>query len=495
MDYLQLTQPPDKQIISDRTAGMLRKKAPALSDKELNPDFFQNLVTRGSGDLSVEVVVPRRCFNNTNEQKILASDENNATILASSSSDKELDIGNSSDIYKGEKSDSCAGISSKAGQSEGFLNNKLNWLAIQKQLLQLERQQANLMHMLQDFMGGSHNSMMTLENRVQGLERIVEEMARDLSISSGRRGGSFAAGLEGSSFRHPGKHNGFSAYTNAKLGRVEAHISPGERYLASRDGPWRSDAPENWDFHSYSRSGQSGTRKAMGSHVDKSKIESDTDQVANRRGWEKTGVPVRFGEGPSARSFWQASKDEATLEAIRGAGEDNGASRGARVAIPELTSEALADDGIVQERDPVWTSWSNAMDALHVGDVDLAFAEVLSTGDELLLLKLMGRSGPAIDQLSNETANETLHVVSQFLLEQNFLDICLSWVQQLIDITVENGLDALETPMEVKREILLNLNEAASSIDPSEDWEGATPDQLMLQLAAAWEIDLQDLEK
>ena len=35
---------------------------------------------------------------------------------------------------------------------------------------------------------------------------------------------------------------------------------------------------------------------------------------------------ARFGEGPSARSVWQASKDEAILEAIRVAGEDNSGS-------------------------------------------------------------------------------------------------------------------------------------------------------------------------
>lgn len=49
--------------------------------------------------------------------------------------------------------------------------------------------------------------------------------------------------------------------------------------------------------------------------------------------------------------------------------------------------------------------------------------------------------------------------------------------------------------MEVKRELLLNLNEASSTTDPPEDWEGASPDQLLLQLASAWEIDLQQLEK
>lgn len=284
-------------------------------------------------------------------------------------------------------------------------------------------------------MGGSHDSMVTLENRVRGLERVVEDMARDLSISSsGRRGGNNMGGYEGSSNRSLSKYNGFSDYSGGKLGRGgDGRFHFGERFspfdngslgMKSRGPTWRSDAPDSWDFHSYGKNGHMGSRRS-------GKLENEADQAGSRRAWEKGAAPVRFGEGPSARSVWQASKDEATLEAIRVAGEDNGASRGARVAIPEMTAEALGDDGAVQDRDPVWTSWSNAMDALHNGDMDAAFAEVLSTGDDALLVKLMDRSGPVIDQLSNEVASEILNAISQLIIEPNLFDICLYWVQQV----------------------------------------------------------------
>ena len=71
---------------------------------------------------------------------------------------------------------------------------------------------------------------------------------------------------------------------------------------------------------------------------------------------------------------------------------------------------------MVQDRDPVWTAWTNAMDAVHVGDVDTAFAEVLSTGDDLLLVKLMDRTGTVIDQLSSEvgTASRFFFVFYSF---------------------------------------------------------------------------------
>ncbi|KAL8098611.1 microtubule-associated protein TORTIFOLIA1 [Apium graveolens] len=513
----------------DRTAVMLKKKAPALSDKELNPEFFQKLKTRGSG--AVEVVVARRRLKSSDSHSDDEA-ETTDTDARKSRGNCEQDVGSINSNLGAERGNSSAnfcrqpefddqgdanqrkpsanrvGISKTDAQSEGFMNNKGNWLAIQRQLLQLERQQAHLMNMLQDFMGGSHDGMLTLENRVRGLERVIEDMAHDLTVS-GRRGGNYMMGFEESN-RHLGKYSGFSDYnTISKFARAgDGRSSFGERFAPS-DGvalnargrglvSWRNDLPESRDYYSYGRNGQIGSRRGLGSGpMDGRSPKSDhgSDQSGSRRAWDKGVGPVRFDEGPSARSVWQASKDEATLEAIRVAGEDNGKTRTARVAECELTAEALGDDNAVPDRDPIWTSWSNAMDALHVGDMDSAFAEVLSAGDDLLLVKLMDRSGPVIDQLSSEVANEVLHAVAQFLFEQNLFDICLSWIQQLVDFVGESGPDVLGTTMEVKREILLNLNEASSTIDPPEDWEGVSPDQLLLQLASAWEIDLQQLEK
>ncbi|XP_073025993.1 microtubule-associated protein TORTIFOLIA1-like isoform X4 [Primulina eburnea] len=454
--------------ISDKTVGILKKKAPVLTDKELNPEFFQNLETRGSD------------LNGNARLNLQAGD------------------------IRGKFGSMERGI---AGQCEGFMSSKGNWLVIQRQLLQLERQQAHLMNMLQDFMGGSHDSMVTLENRVRGLERVVEEMARDLSVSSGRRGSSSMVGFEGSSNRPLSRYNGFPDYSSGKLGRGNDGRSHfGERFTAfdnvssglkGRGSSWRSDVSDSWDYPAYGKNSQIGSRRAAGGGPTDyriSKTENGADQAGIRRAWENGTGPIRFGEGPSARSVWQASKDEATLEAIRVAGEDNGVTRSARVAIPEMTAEALGNDGPVQERDPIWTSWSNAMDALHVGDMDSAFVDVLSTGDDLLLVKLMDKSGPVIDQLSNEVASEVLHAVAQLLLEQNLFDMCLYWIQQLADIVLENGQDVPGIPIEVKMEILQNLQDC-SSVDLPEDWEGSSTDQLLLQLASAWEIDLRNLSK
>ncbi|KAJ6423239.1 hypothetical protein OIU84_024222 [Salix udensis] len=520
--------------IPDKAVLILKKKTHALTDKDLNLEFFQKLEKRGSGDLPVEVVVPRRCLNASNLNNEEESEPNDSksrgrpNCTGNSHSDdvhgafnnkfRNIERGITGkdlrtktfdderiDINHRESSGSRAGFSKSDGQSEGsFINNKGNWLAIQRQLLQLERRQAHLMNMLQDFMGGSHNSMVTLENRVRGLERVVEDLAHDLTISSGRRGDNFAMGFEGSSNRPLGKYNGFSDYSStnyngrAPLGERFSQSDVTASGMRGRGGAHRrSDTSDAWDFPTYgaSRNGQAVSRRAPGSgslDVRSPKSEHESDQVGGRRAWDKGVGPVRHGEGPSARCVWQASKDEATLEAIRVAGEDIGLARTARVTIP---AEAMGDDNVGQERDPIWTSWSNAMDALKKGDMDTAYAEVVSTGDDLLLVKLMDRSGPVVDQLSSETACEVLNATVQFLMEPNLLDICLSWIQQLAEIVLENGSQVFGIPMELKKDILLNLHEASTSMEPPEDWEGAAPDQLLLQLASAWGIEIQQFEK
>lgn len=163
--------------VSDKAVVILKKKAPTLSDKEINPEFFQKLERRGPDDLPVEVVVPRRCLNSSNSNSGEGSEPND------SDSRRKLDRGENSptDDFGGpfngksrgvdrgvggingkdprmrvasnterESSGNHAGFSRTENQSEGsFINNKGSWLAIQRQLMQLERQQAHLMNMLQ----------------------------------------------------------------------------------------------------------------------------------------------------------------------------------------------------------------------------------------------------------------------------------------------------------------------------------------------------------
>ncbi|KAL0306390.1 UNVERIFIED_CONTAM: Microtubule-associated protein TORTIFOLIA1 [Sesamum radiatum] len=279
--------------ISDEAVGILRKKVPpALTDKELNPEFFHKLETRGSGDLPVEVVVPRRYANPSDSQNEEDPDSNDTdpsrTMLNGQAqgyeSIKKGTIGDRIDPNQREFSGSYADFS--RNESDGLVNNKGNWLAIQRQLLQLERQQDHLMNMLQ------HGDP---RKQSSGLERVVEDMARDLTISTGRRGSSFMAGFEGSSNRPLSKYSGFPDYSGAKSGRGnDGRIHFGERFAAfdgvvsgmrGRGPSWRSDASDAWDFHPYSKNGQMGSRRTAGAgtmDIRSSKSDNEADQVGSR---------------------------------------------------------------------------------------------------------------------------------------------------------------------------------------------------------------------
>lgn len=146
----------------DKAVGILKKKASTLTEKELNPEFFQKLETRATDDLPVEVILPRRCANPSNAQNDEESESNadpslrtranchagNAPFKANYERMERGSVGDR-DYSQIESSSGYPDYSRSPGQSEGLMNNKGNWLAIQRQLLLLERQQAHLMNMLQ----------------------------------------------------------------------------------------------------------------------------------------------------------------------------------------------------------------------------------------------------------------------------------------------------------------------------------------------------------
>lgn len=199
---------------------------------------------------------------------------------------KVLNVEDTTEVCQKDPSPGRTNVPRSDANTDGsFMSNRANWTAIQRQLAQLERQQASLMNMLQDFIGGSHDSMVTLENRVRGLERVVEEMAHDLAMSSGRRVGNMMLGFDKSPGRSSSKYNGLHDYSSSKFGRVgeRFHLSDGlVTGVRGRDSPWRSES-EAWDSYGYvaSRNGVMNTRRGFGAvPVDGRlhKTEHDTDQ-------------------------------------------------------------------------------------------------------------------------------------------------------------------------------------------------------------------------
>ncbi|KAG5522344.1 hypothetical protein RHGRI_034505 [Rhododendron griersonianum] len=65
---------------------------------------------------------------------------------------------------------------------------------VRKQLVQIENQQSSLFDLLQRFIGSSQSGMNSLETRVNGLEKALDEISYDLALSSGKISNTESAG-------------------------------------------------------------------------------------------------------------------------------------------------------------------------------------------------------------------------------------------------------------------------------------------------------------
>jgi hypothetical protein len=63
--------------------------------------------------------------------------------------------------------------------------------------------------------------------------------------------------------------------------------------------------------------------------------------------------------------------------------------------------------------------------------MDPAYTEVLNCGDYDDLIDLMDRTGPVLEKLSCETANELLRVIAGQFLNKKFFDLAQPWLQQV----------------------------------------------------------------
>ena len=70
--------------------------------------------------------------------------------------------------------------------------------------------------MLQELIGRSQEGMVSLENRMQGLERMVENMSRDVAILTGRQENSPIMGFQNEQNTFSGKYYAASNHSNPK---------------------------------------------------------------------------------------------------------------------------------------------------------------------------------------------------------------------------------------------------------------------------------------
>ncbi|KAL5974285.1 hypothetical protein ACLOJK_030949 [Asimina triloba] len=184
----------------------------SLTDKRSSPPMFRRLDRKKPSNWKIEIAVPHAppvtvvCEDNVKNgegQGVSGLDEgenvrsrpslpeSKCVLFDKNCDDKAPKSGGlrSSSrvvpVHEKESSDSTVG-QNNIGEGLCLSHKESDLSLIRKQLVQIENQQTSLLDLLQRFIGSSQNGIRSLETRVHGLERALDEISYDLAISTGR---------------------------------------------------------------------------------------------------------------------------------------------------------------------------------------------------------------------------------------------------------------------------------------------------------------------
>ncbi|XP_057869592.1 TORTIFOLIA1-like protein 2 [Cryptomeria japonica] len=521
--------PPDTVSVSS-----IRKRSP-LTDKKTNPALLHKQGQKNVDSWQVEVAVPQsrpvedhdKSYSKSLFAKLKERRDSNVdhgTRFKDSEIVEKLDTPRRSDcdtkcvvidrpfdlkpavetVPNEKQNTSNAGRNSFKIQCNG---HDLNELAmIRKQLVQIENQQSSLLELMKMFMGSSQEGLHSLEKRVHGLERTVDEMAQDLAVSTGRL--STVEDGRATCCKFPGSVLLSSKFWRKNEGRYSpAQLATSDGSSMSRSGrgaPYRAEmGTDIWDrklkglrggFMVNPLADVRGTLKRETTEfVSNDTQRSILENLEGNQMFTKARDRNRSNEGPSVSSALQVSEDEAiAFSGMRVVGKD------AKTEVCDSVKENSRPTAIGRTTDfnsklgqgsgSFWSVWSRSVEFLWKGDVESAFGEVLCIGDDLLLIRLMNRTGPVLEHLSQGTILEMMQALKQFLLKQKFLGSVIPWIQQVVDLTASNGSDYLGLSLDAKKEMLQALQEASSK-HFSDSSNRNTIAQSASKLSTLWMVD------
>ncbi|GLJ26447.1 hypothetical protein SUGI_0510480 [Cryptomeria japonica] len=392
---------------------------------------------------------------------------------------------------------------SNTGHSTNFAGEATSRTAedlafIRKHLSQIENQQLSLMELLQVFMGSTSDSISALETRLNGLEKIVDEIAQDLANSPGRIGSgdkcrrSLNADMLRSKFwkrnerTYPSSRHGSSDTIPSihKFGREALHKSDFTSTDSQENSIYGSlqrtfmvkPLVDAWDI-SYRGDVDSFPDSVVRDMPEKVKANQLLPRALDRTTWKEN-----FANDSLARGNWLASMNKFSLSGTCFTAKDT------QTEVTDVGSSRIKLSGNVN----FWSVWTRAVDYICAKDIDAAFVEVLHSEDDLLLIQLMKRTGPVLGNLSQVTTLEILQTVLRLLLDQKFLDTIIPWLQQMVDLIYSNGSDYFGLSHEEKMETLCVLQEA-SSIQFSDLSSWSSVVQIASMLTNAWTSDLRSM--
>uniref|UniRef100_A0A5B7AMG5 Putative microtubule-associated protein TORTIFOLIA1-like n=1 Tax=Davidia involucrata TaxID=16924 RepID=A0A5B7AMG5_DAVIN len=216
-------------------ATMAPKRSPLkISDKNPGTAIFRKLECKKRSDWNVEVAVPqpsslevaceddvKNRYTEVSKSGVDESCKNlkpeTKRVLFNKTCDEKLHkfggLRSGSRVVPFRGNDNCElDVVDSNATEEVYGNHKEveDLSLIRKQLVQIENQQSSLLEVLQRFIGSSQSGMTSLETRVNGLEKALDEISYDLAVSTGRISNSESTGntccmLPGAEFLSPKK--------------------------------------------------------------------------------------------------------------------------------------------------------------------------------------------------------------------------------------------------------------------------------------------------
>lgn len=294
---------------------------------------------------------------------------------------------------------------------------------IHRHLHSLERQQLSMMEMLQDFMVCAHDSMHDLEGRVAGLEQILEDVSQNFGTTDGSSPASESPRCQGG---HPLSQylsgGGFINFKNEKDDEDTSVLGSARSQDSLVEKTEHSDELTSSSSHQIPSAAETLRRPNF---LDCSPLHGGNGNDGGMgKGPRRAGVLPRE-EDPSTGAVWHASKAKITAGVC-----------GSALQRKSVQKHASRDFNVDKKPNraagaPFWILWSRAMDSVRGGDLDLAYSEILGSSDELLLVRLMGCTGPVLDQLNAATVFQLVGCIKRFLDQQSFLNCIIPWLQQV----------------------------------------------------------------
>ncbi|MQL85604.1 hypothetical protein Taro_018124 [Colocasia esculenta] len=277
---------------------------------------------------------------------------------------------------------------------------------IRKQLVDIESRQSSLMDLLQAFTGNSMESLLVLQSKVHNLENTVEKIAQNFALNGN-----------------------CIDLASTKLLRKDHSVTSSPRFSTCSPRP-------SVDMK-YRKSSMLSTknREIWGETVPSKSRSTSVKEGADP--WLAKGNQKAFGRCPQSSDSSQSRKIRNSFSSCATRGQQNSSE----------TKSAI---------------WKRIKDFIYAGDVESAFVEATSFGDDHVLIELMDRTGAVLEQLSQDTASKVLSALSVYILDQRYVDFIIPWLQQVVDLSTGKDAGCFHLSRKSRREFLLALQEASA---------------------------------